>query len=85
MLALQVLFAHVASGLLTGLPFRAAPHGVRPHRRPAMQVRDEQGYIEKSELGDWTNLEKSTALGATVTEWKDLPETVQPIVTAVKE
>merc|ERR1719217_140745 len=80
-LTLQLVLVHVATGFLVG-PFYA-PH--RLQRRTVMQTRDEQGYIAESELGDWTKLKKSTALGATVTEWKDLPTEVQPIVTAVKE
>jgi hypothetical protein len=51
----------------------------------AMVERDAEGYIKEDALGDWTELKKSTALGATVTEWRDLPEAAQSIVTAVKE
>lgn len=84
MRALILILAHAASGLVVG-PFRAPQRFTRLQRQPTMQKRDEQGYIAESELGDWTELKKSTALGATVTEWKDLPDTIQPIVTALKE
>mmetsp|Transcript_22441 Transcript_22441/g.45813 ORF Transcript_22441/g.45813 Transcript_22441/m.45813 type:complete len:231 (+) Transcript_22441:36-728(+) len=83
-LALQLVLVQTASGLVCGPIFARRLVRSLP---PAMAEleRDAEGYIKEDALGDWTKLKKSTALGATVTEWRDLPESVQPIVTALRE
>ena len=83
MLGAQNILAHGASGLVLGPVL--APRTLVRVQPLAMVERDEQGYIKEEALGDWTKLKKSTALGATVTEWRDLPEGAQGIVTAVRE
>ena len=82
-----VLLTRVVDGLLV----TPSTHVVTPstqiatHRThsPCMQKRDAQGYLDESELTDWTELKTSTALGATVTEWKDLPPSTQSLIDAV--
>ena len=83
MLSAQHMLAHGASGLVLGPML--APRTLVRVQPLAMVERDAEGYIKEDALGDWTELKKSTALGATVTEWRDLPEAAQSIVTAVKE
>ena len=80
-----VLLTRVVDGLLV----TPSTHVVTPstqiatHRThsPCMQKRDAQGYLDESELTDWTELKTSTALGATVTEWKDLPPWLENVCT----
>lgn len=83
MLCAQNILAHGASGLVLGPVL--APRTLVRVQPLAMVERDDQGYIKEEALGDWTELKKSTALGATVTEWRDLPKGAQGIVTAVRE
>jgi hypothetical protein len=81
-LVVQLAVVQAVGGLVFGPVFARRLVRSQP---PAMVERDAEGYIKEDALGDWTELKKSTALGATVTEWRDLPESVQPIVTAVRE
>jgi hypothetical protein len=95
-IASQLLLACSATGLVLG-PLYTPQHTQRC--QPAMQQqdrkkgfdaeklggkRDADGYLLETELTGWTELKKSTALGATVTEWKDLPPKAQQLIDAVK-
>jgi len=78
------LVPKLTSGLVLTPAVQPHGHAVQQRSHCVMQKRDAQGYLDESELTGWKELKKSTALGATVTEWKNLPESAQALIDSVR-